>query len=139
MPLNNNQYHRLQQLQSQAPSQASNPYHYGNSPSSKHTQCFIVELRDDGELDFGGGNHHSTEKENTIEYRNNKLVYYYNDTEEEITEELKESLVKILYHKINSALKREEDKIKEKKSKMKGFSKWLRLDKLKRILGDDEV
>ena len=54
-----------------------------------------------------------------------------------IPDDLKQSLVKILYHKVNSEITKQEELLDQKKSNMKGFSKFLRLDKLKRILEDE--
>ena len=114
--------------------QAQAQYGYA---ASKRPNCtvLIVSLEDDV-IEFE--NDLSYDKINTTRYENNKLWYTYDPEEEDITEDLKRDLVKILYHKINSEIKHEQKILDKKISKMKGFSKYLRFEKIKRLIpGND--
>ena len=129
---------------------------YVSSPTPSTSQVLTISLTDEGVIEFNINTFYNEEQEDTITYYNNELEYVYDSENETITDSLKLNLVKILYHKINAEIKKEQDLVKilyhkinaeikkeqeiidNKKSKMKGFSKFLRLDKLSRILGDKE-
>lgn len=111
---------------------------YVSSPTPSTSQVLTISLTDEGVIEFNINTFYNEEQEDTITYYNNELEYVYDSENETITESLKQDLVKILYHKINAEIKKEQEIIDNKKSKMKGFSKFLRLDKLSRILDDDE-
>ena len=115
---------------------AQSPSRGYSTPST--AQCLSITLNDGGEIEIKKERYYSDADINKIIYDSNTLTYVYDEDKEEITVELEQDLVKVLYHKINAEIKKQEAIIDKKKSKMKGFSKYLRLDKLKRILGDDD-
>ena len=100
--------------------------------NSNH-RVLTISLSDNGEIIINDNESYSTTI-NEIKYSNNRITYTYDKTKEKITNELKEYLTGILYHKINSELTVEEEQLQDKKTKMKGFNKFLRTDKIKRLL-----
>jgi len=99
-------------------------------PQIDNYSSLIIKLVDD-EIVF---EETTSSTYDSINYSNNTLYYNYDPVKEKITDDLKNDLVKLLYHKINSEIIAEQEKIDKKKSKLSAFKKWLRGDKLKRLI-----
>jgi len=113
-----------------------NPLNNRQPITSKNYKSLTISLINN-ELVFKISDVYNISSENIIKYLKNKLIYYYDSDKEEINDDLKQYLVKILYHKIESEIKIEEKQIENRKIQLKAFSKFFRLDKLKRIIGDE--